>query len=340
MEDIRKAIDADLASIDHLGTLASEKDPEKARIIACTPQMYMMRFSPDGSGGSAPELGAEHIFVDEAGYCNLVNAMALFANRVPVTFLGDHKQLPPVCTVDNQELRDFIEKHGRMEYAFLWSQSALFCESILTDTIADAETAFLETSDPHFTTTRRCDLTESHRFGPNLAGILDKHVYRNGIEGFGSTPLEIMCIDVRCGPRDERENEPEARAIEEFLSKGDCGDFVILTPYSKQIRVLKERMPQYKESRILTVHKSQGREWHTVILSVQDNGYVNRSVPLRFTSSRTDTGMKVINTAVSRAKKRLVVVCDRAFWMSQENELIGDLVSEENCRTVNGQIDL
>ncbi len=333
-------IDLDLAFIDFLRTLASEKNLEEAKIIACTPQMYMMRFSPNGCGETTPELGAEHIFVDEAGYCNVMNAMTLFANRVPITFLGDHKQLPPVCTVENQELKDFIEKHRWMEYAFLWSQSALFCESILTDTIREVENAFIETSDPHFTLTQRCDLTESHRFGPNLASILDKHVYKNGIKGFGNTPLEIICLDVRCGPRDERENEPEAQAIEEFLSKDQCKDFVILTPYSKQIKVLKEKMPQYKESRILTVHKSQGREWHTVILSVQDNGSVNRSVPLRFTSSHTDVGMKVINTAVSRAKKRLVVVCDRTFWLSQENELIADLISEENCQTVNGQIDM
>ena len=323
-----------------LSEIASEKKLEDAKIVACTPQMYMMRFNPNGHGDTKPELGAEHIFVDEAGYCNLMNAMTLFANRVPVTFLGDHKQLPPVCTVENQELQDYIKNHRWMEYAFLWSQSALFCESILTDSIEDIENAFINVSDPHFTETQRCNLTESHRFGTNLAKILDKHVYKNGIEGFGGTPLEIICIDVQCGPRDERENPAEAEAIEEFLEEDGCEDFAILTPYSKQIKVLKERMPQYKDTRILTVHKSQGREWNTVILSVQDNANVNRTVPLRFTSSKTEVGMKVINTAVSRAKKRLVVVCDRAFWMSQENELIGDLVSEENCSTVYGVEEL
>ena len=56
--------------------------------------------------------------------------------------------------------------------------------------------------------------------------------------------------------------------------KMDCPeDFAILTPYSRQIRVLKEKMPQYKDTRILTVHKSQGREWDTVILSVYDNAF-------------------------------------------------------------------
>ena len=320
--------------IERLSPLMAEKDLECARIVACTPQMYMMRFHPNGCGKDKPELGADHIFVDEAGYCNVMNAMTLFANHVPITFLGDHKQLPPVCAVDSQDLHRFIDGHGRMEYEFLWSQSALFCESILTDGMEEIERAFSKVSDPHFTETVRCDLTESHRFGPNLAGILDRHVYMNGIEGAGGTPLEIICIDVTCGNREERENPPEADAADAFI-KMDCPeDFAILTPYSRQIRVLKEKMPQYKDTRILTVHKSQGREWDTVILSVQDNANINREVPLRFTSSKTEVGMKVINTAVSRAKRRLVIVCDRTFWGSRKDELIGDLVSEDNCSTV------
>lgn len=320
--------------IRRLTPMANEKDLDSARIIACTPQMYMMRFHPNGRGKSKPALDTDHIFVDEAGYCNVMNALTLFANRVPVTFLGDHKQLPPVCTVDSQDLLKFIEDRGRMEYAFLWSQSALFCESMLTDGISDVKRAFAKVSDPHFTETARCDLTESHRFGPNLARILDRHVYMNGIGGFGDRPLEIICVDAFCGSREERENVPEAEAIDAFIKMDRPEDFAVLTPYSRQIRVLKDRMPQYKDTRILTVHKSQGREWDTVILSVQDNAGVGREVPLRFTSSKTEVGMKVINTAVSRAKRRLVIVCDRKFWVSMEDELLGDLVSGENCGTV------
>ena len=78
----------------------------------------------------------------------------------------------------------------------------------------------------------------------------------------------------------------------------------------------------------MTVHGSQGREWDTVILSVADNGIASRDVPLRFTSSQTPIGMKVVNTAVSRAKRRLIVVCDRGFWTSRKDELIGGILGE------------
>ena len=59
-----------------------------------------------------------------------------------------------------------------------------------------------------------------------------------------------------------------------------------------------------------------------------DNGIASRDVPLRFTSSHTPIGMKVVNTAVSRAKRRLIVVCDRGFWSSRKDELIGGILGE------------
>lgn len=42
-------------------------------------------------------------------------------------------------------------------------------------------------------------------------------------------------------------------------------------------------------------------------------------------------GLNVINTAVSRAKKRLVIICDTAYWSSQSkqmpNQLLAKLIS-------------
>lgn len=60
-----------------------------------------------------------------------------------------------------------------------------------------------------------------------------------------------------------------------------------------------------------------------------DSRVNTRDVHLRFTSTATGgIGMNVINTAVSRAKKRLVVICDREFWIDQKGELIGKMARE------------
>ena len=39
-------------------------------------------------------------------------------------------------------------------------------------------------------------------------------------------------------------------------------------------------------------------------------------------------GLKIVNTAVSRARRRLVLVCDKEFWTSKGNELIGRIAEE------------
>ena len=70
------------------------------------------------------------------------------------------------------------------------------------------------------------------------------------------------------------------------------------------------------------MHGSQGREWNTVILSVVD------STNKWFTNSlnHKSNGKKVINTAVSRAKNKLVIVCDVEHWKTQHKQLIGQLI--------------
>ena len=43
---------------------AGRADPGNCLIVACTPQTYMARFSPNGCDGVRPPLDVDHIFVD------------------------------------------------------------------------------------------------------------------------------------------------------------------------------------------------------------------------------------------------------------------------------------
>lgn len=84
----------------------------------------------------------------------------------------------------------------------------------------------------------------------------------------------------------------------------------------------------FSRVQLLTAPYSQGREWDTVILSVVD------TQKMFFTDSKNkfSKGVKIINTAISRAKKELVIICDKNFWQTNNNDqLIGNLVS--NCST-------
>jgi len=254
----------------------------------------------------------------------------LFTFGKPITMLGDHMQLPPVCEIDREKiLEPAIRDQNMMKYVFLWDQSALYAESMFFESIKEVSDDYLNNSDPRFRETKREDLTESHRFGDNLAKILDEHIYKNGIKGIPGNHIRIECIDAVCYEKRGRENTAEVEKIETYLKeRPDLKDFVILTPYKNQVSLLSKRFPKLKEN-VLTIHRSQGREWDTVILSVADNRVQNKDVPLRFTSTKDGSnGKKVMNTAVSRAKKNLVVVCDCEFWSEQEGEMISKIVKE------------
>ncbi len=244
--------------------------------------------------------------------------------------LGDHLQLPPVCEIKDDKLRGFIEKGEKRKYSFMWAQSALHAESYLFKEIEDLQKAYMELSDPEFRITKKANLTISHRFGNNFAAILDECIYGNGITGVAEHPLKIECVDAVCDSKKSRENRAEVDAIGEYLVENQLSpeEFVILTPYKEQVDLLNKRYPERRDN-ILAVHKSQGREWNTVILSVADPGSSDKTAPLRFTSTvdESSVGRKVMNTAVSRAKRNLVVVCDKEFWSEKDGELIGKLAS-------------
>lgn len=304
----------------------------RARIIASTPQQFISRFRPKGSDEDPRmELDVDWIFLDEAGYCGLVQGLALFTNGVPVTMLGDHMQLPPVSVLDEDALHTAAERGGRLSDAFPWSMSALHCEGILSEGVAGLRRRFVRSDNPCFRLTSRRDLTSSHRFGQNLASVLDRYVYRNGMRGSSEGgDLEIVCLDATCDHREGRENRGESEAVRRFLQseRPDPGLVAVLTPYSAQVRLLRRMVGRTYRDCVMTVHASQGREWDTVVFSVADNGVISRDVPFRFTSSETEVGRRLVNTAVSRAKRRLVLVCDRDHWMQKDGELIGGLLAE------------
>ena len=119
-------------------------------------------------------------------------------------------------------------------------------------------------------------------------------------------------------------NLGECAAIQRFLSTHPNENLAILTPYRNQ-RVLlagTAKKSGYPQEVSLTVHRAQGREWDTVLFSVVDTDgkwFTTTLIP-------KSNGTQIINTAVSRAKKKLILVCDYEYWSRQPNELIGKLL--------------
>lgn len=304
---------------------STEKRIESCNVIAATLDTYIGRYIEK-------ELPISHIFLDEAGYACMIKALVLFRSNIPVTFLGDHKQLPPVCELNDSEFNN--PEHIEYKDVFIWAQSSIYLESLFSKTKNELFGAYINNQEIIFQRTAKNDLKRTHRFGNSLAHVLNQFVYMNG---FGSNMVngqtEIFFINVPHffpQPLHEgrvmRENIHEACAIRDLVQNQQViDDFVILTPYTKQMRAIGTLLPKERnDHKILTVHGSQGREWDTVILSIVDTD------KKFFTDSKNKTsrGINLINTAVSRAKNRLIIVCNTNYWTTQPNQLIKGILEQ------------
>lgn len=318
---LKSLLDQFLKEHQKLDDYSIESRIESALVVGATIDTYLHRFKekkPDFS----------HVFLDEAGYASIAKSLTLFITNSPITFLGDHKQLPPVCELSKLD----IQKNEKLREVFIWDQSAIFIADFWkSDDLNSALNIYLNSQTPSKQNLPTSSLTESFRFGPNLAKVLDRYVYEEGFTSKKNNDTEIIICDVSNPQRARgrgRLNEAEAISIQSLVEQNfEVSDSVaILTPYRDQVKELKRRLPEFKdENKILTVHKSQGREWDTVIYSVCDIGN-GRSPWFTNSASTLSNGLNNVNTAVSRAKKRLIICCCRSEWSDRNDQLIKGLL--------------
>lgn len=289
------------------------------QIIACTLDYATIHFKTLRAGLAQ---SISHLFVDEAAYCSLVKAGIIFAFGVPVSLFGDHMQLPPICEMKKKMITNTPENNP----IFMFDMSAIHFPDLFSNDM-DLEALYqryVDNRPPLFTLIHVTFLTKTFRFGQKLASILDRHIYHRGFHGVESAQTEIVVIDAPKGTNNSSKNNSpsEAEAIKKYINKTSPEDYIILSPYRDQCRTIEKHLHLRTDS-VLTVHKSQGREWDTVILSVTDTLHPYFMSSLNHESN----GLQVINTAVSRARHRLVLVLDYECWKRKKGEMISDLAN-------------
>ena len=299
-------------------------------VVAATADSCLFRLAPNGA------FRPDHVFLDEAGYCNVIKGMTLLGFGKPLTLLGDHMQLPPVFEGEQDLLADPDKRLTR-----LWKISSLYLE----DAVASEDLEGFcsrEQEKPGFDRTQVGALTETFRFGPDLAQVLATRIYGSRFCSHSVNETKILFIDAPKKAEDKGKDEEgkyrrvsrsEARAARALVEANmDRAGLTmgIITPYRKQRRLLAETMERlYKKYRleeedmeddIVTVHQSQGREWDIVLFSITDC-----FEEMYFTNSRKPEALKLINTAVSRAKKMLILIGDAESWKGKYGQMISDL---------------
>ena len=265
-------------------------------------------------------LDFKHFFVDEAAFTPLIKILPLCAFNKPITLLGDHKQLQPINALSSKD-----SKEQQWNLSKFWSFSALFLESFFK-----TQEAF-NTKDPkqipqitHFFT-----LSQTYRYGDNLAKLLDSYIYQNNLQGRG-THTRLYCLDIvefaglkKLESKMERTNPLEAslccKLAESFINK--TLDFAILTPFVNQRQLILKTMPSlYHKECVLTIHSAQGQEFDYVIFSpVMLHYHLN--------DSTNQSALFALNVALSRAKNGIIIICDKRYWSSLKGQFLSDLIA-------------
>ncbi len=279
---------------------------EKAHVVACTIDTFIYRLADEET------FKPVQIFLDEAAYCPLIKGAILLSKKAPIVLSGDHKQLPPVCEMSESEISGTPDNWP----VCFWTLSTLYLSSLVQYDMAHIIGDYRSGADPDFSFIEKYDLTYTFRFGDDLARLLDRHVYHAGLHGRENFKTELYYINAPAAPNEQRnQSSSECSAVRELVSSINCESLAILTPYRNQRELLISQLPENIKENIITIHGSQGREWDVVIISL-----VTKS-PNPFISAN------LINTAISRCKKQLYIVCDTKKWSTYPNHLIGGLLS-------------
>ncbi len=302
----------------------AQKKLQQAYLIGMTADSYNSRYKDE-------PLNVKHIFIDEGGYLPLIKAYGMCRSNIPLSILGDPQQLPPVSEMNNE-----INENGEYESVLLYDMSAFHLGTLFQKGYEGLKRAYFDATEPNFSSIPKVDLLQTYRFGNKLADILDQYVYKNGFtSAIGDGGFELHYINAvnEQTPPGSRVNPAEAEAIRSVLELEVNSSIAVLTPYKNQVAYLKKELKGVIDpNQIMSIHKSQGQEWDTVIISVVD--HESRGIYGMWftdTTNKMSKGLKVINTVVSRAKKRLILVGHYGFWITQSDQLLGELFRNGEC---------
>ncbi len=278
-------------------------------------------------GGSEPPWGEgffDLLVVDEASMMRLPELMlsGSFLSKSSQTLVaGDHRQLPPIVAhnwekEDRRTLEELASFLSAMDFLRLLRKEDLGIERIK----CDHPTADIPAE-------RLC---ESHRCHMVVAEFLREWVYEKDNIDFHSeqqltlapvkaktdglgvvlAPENVFVLVVHDEAESFQSNLVEASIVEALVRGAPSENVGVVTPHNAQKGLLKNRFSEDCENtRVDTVERYQGGEADFIIISttVSDPDYVRIESEFLLNLNR-------INVAISRMKKKLVIVASKSIF--------------------------
>ncbi len=225
----------------------------------------------------------DYIIMDEASQVDIKTGALALSCALNVVIVGDDMQLPNVVSAEEEKALNAIketynvdERYNAVTHSFLRS-----CAEVLKDAPSTL-------------------LREHYRCHPKIIQFCNHRFYGGELiamtKDSGEKDVLQVIRTVKGNHAREHFNQREIDVIVQEIMPlcEDKGSVGIITPYRTQAEAINRVLGKDIAS---TVHKYQGRECDTIIMSMVDN------LPTSFSDDKN-----LLNVAISRAKSQLYIV--------------------------------
>ncbi len=246
------------------------------------------------------------LVIDEASQCSIAQVLPLAYRARRIVVVGDPNQLTPIVTLNRPAIDGVARVAGASEDAFRAARVSALADSAFTAYEARAPQVHL--------------LDEHYRCHPAIAGFFNEQFYGGALRILTSVDRPdgavhgLHLIDVR-GRMTGNANHDEVQAVVAWVAAhpSEQGTLGVVTPFREQRQQLEvslraalgEQAWVRRRVKVGTAHTFQGEERDVILFS---------TVLAADASARTarwvEDQRNLVNVAVSRAKRALVVVAD------------------------------
>lgn len=235
--------------------------------------------------------------IDEAGQCDIATSLIPVSKCKNMVLIGDTNQLKPIVVFEETKNRELMRHFGISEPYNYFDNSILSTYKRIDNISRDILLSF------HYRCGRKIINYSNMRFYENRLNL-------SRINSLGEvTLLEVNNVNQK-GKNSAIE---EAREIAQYVRDNRLSDAFIITPFRNQEEVVNHYLQAEKERGEIdssincgTIHKIQGRENSTIIISTS----ISRNTTAK-TYDWVKNNSELINVGVTRARERLIVVADK-----------------------------
>ena len=249
------------------------------------------------------------LIVDEASQCSLAAVLPLAYRARRILVVGDPNQLTPIVTLDRSTLDGIARAVGATDAQMRNEQVSVGSDSAFTAYAARSGPAHL--------------LDEHYRCHPEIARFVNEQFYGGTLRVLTDVPKGeglrgLSFVDVpghtQRGKTGGAFNRVEAEAVIAWVLEHPAkpGTLGVVTPFAAQADLISDRLLAALGSSaggitVGSAHKFQGEERDVVLFST-----VLAADALRGTVGWLETHRNLVNVAVSRARRALIVFGDQA----------------------------